>query len=233
MAEEKIDDILVRVDEIEKLQTELRHLVPRVTSNSSRQARHQDLSRDSSTSIRFPSLFTFPVISNFTSSPKNERVQRSAAQLNLSNKLSSGNRSSTATLKNAGRPLTSASLWKGRNIFKDLIKSSNNIANLHEKNSLASTSGINPKASTTPAKNVITSRIAKNSQEIIKKGLKNEMSKTPPKNKMQHVISERSNMRLAKNEKTNSNIGHSNSHGKNGEVRKHMVIPNNKKKSMS
>lgn len=201
MAEGKIDDILVRVDEIEKLQTELRHLVPRVTSDSSRQARRQDLSRDSSTSIRFPSLFTFPVISNFASSPKN--VQKSAAQLNLSNKLSNGNRSSTLNLKNMGRPLASASLAKERNIFKDLIQSSNDIAKLCRKNSLASTSGINPKISVTSTKNIITNRISKNSQEVIKKGLKSETSKVTPKNKI-HLISERSNVRLAKNEKTNS-----------------------------
>lgn len=210
MAESNIDNILVRLDEIEKLQAELRHLVPQVASNSSR---HQNLlHRDSSSSIRFPSLFTFPVASNFAASSKKERVlQKSAAQLNLADKFSGNERSSTVTLKNVGRPLKSKSSAKEINIYKGLLKSTN-VAKSRERYSLpskASTSitAKDPKRSTPMpyTKSIAASRMTKNSQGAIGKRLKSETSRTAARDKMQRAIGERSNIQLSKNENiTNS-----------------------------
>jgi len=206
MAEDNIDDVLVRLDEIEKLQAELRHLVPRVTTSS----RHQDLSSDSPASIRFPSLFTFPVISNFNnfktpknSTPKNERVQKSAARLNLSSKSSSGNRHSTVNLRNAGG--SSQSGTRETNVFKNLLRNSNNIASSHVRSSSASTSVVDSRAST---RNTITNQVAKNPQDAIKKGLKSETSKPAARDKTQRATGERSNVQLSEssgNENVNSN----------------------------
>ncbi|XP_011066396.1 PREDICTED: uncharacterized protein LOC105153330 [Acromyrmex echinatior] len=192
MAEDNIDDILVRLDEIEKLQTELRHLVPRVTSNSSKHL--QNVSHDSSTSNRFPSLFTFPVISNFTSTPKNERVQKSAAQLNLNNKSSSGNRRSTINLKNTGG---SQSKTRETNVFKTLLRSSNNVASSHVRNSSVSTSVAD---STTSIRNRIANKMVRDPREAIKKRLKSGTSKTIAGYKTQCATSERSNVQLSGNE---------------------------------
>ncbi|XP_011340576.1 uncharacterized protein LOC105281202 [Ooceraea biroi] len=224
MAEGNIDDILVRLDEIEKLQTELRHLVPRVTGNSSG---HRDLSRNSSTSIRFPSLLTFPVISNFSStSSKTERVQKSTAQMNLSNRLLSGTRPSTASLGNSQRPAKRGSSAKETNIFKDLLKSTSNVTRSHGRNSLASTSSVaNSKVSMMPysTRSTTASR---------KEELKNERS-TTAMGKMQNATDGRlSNVRLSRkeidanaNRDTRVRSAHSN------EIGKHVVVP--KKKSMS
>ncbi|XP_018372321.1 PREDICTED: uncharacterized protein LOC108767115 [Trachymyrmex cornetzi] len=194
------DDILVRLDEIEKLQTELRHLVPRVTSNSSRHL--QNVSRDSSASNRFPSLFTFPVISNFTSTPKNERVQKSAARLNLNSKSSSSNRHSTINLKNTEG---SQSRTRETNVFKNLLRSSNNVTSSHVRNSSVSTSVAN---STMPIRSSIANRMVRDPQEAIKKRLKSE---TTARDKTQRATSERSNVQLSRNENVNSNIRHSDS----------------------
>jgi len=190
MAENNIDDILVRLDEIEKLQAELRHLVPRVTSSSSRHSRHQDLSRDSPASIRFPSLFTFPVISNFTSTSKNERVQKSAARLNLNSKSLSGNRHSTVNLRNAGE---SSQRTRETNIFKNLLRNSNNDTSSHAKNSAATF------VTDSLTRSSIASRVAKNSQKTIKKS---ETSKTAARDNTQR--GERSNVQLSGNENVNS-----------------------------
>lgn len=192
MAEDNNDDILTRLDEVEKLQAELRHLVPRVTSGSSfRHARHQDLSRDSPTSIRFPSLFTFPVISNFTSTSKNKRVQKSAARLNLNCKSLGGNRHSTVNLRNAEG--SSQSGTRETNVFKNLLRT-----NSYARNSSASTSIVDSMASTR------TSRVAKDPQQTIKKRLKGETSKTGVRNKTQRSTGERSNVQLPENENVNS-----------------------------
>jgi len=199
MAEDNIDDILMRLDEIEKLQTELRHLVPRVTSNSSRHL--QNISHNSSASNRFPSLFTFPVISNFTSTPENEHVQKSTARLNLNTKSSSGNRHSMINLKNTGG---SQSRTKETNVFKNLLRSSNNVANSHVRNSSVSTSVTD---STTPIRNHIVDRMIRDPQEVIKNRLKSETPKTTARNKMQRVTSERSNVQLSGNENVNSSEG--------------------------
>lgn len=197
MAEDNIDDILVRLDEIEKLQTELRHLVPRVTSNSSRHL--QNVSRDSTASNRFPSLLTFPVISNFTSTPKNERVQKSTARLNLNSKLSSGNRYSTVNLKNTGG---SQSKTRETNVFKNLLRSSNNVASSHVRNSSVSTSVAD---STTLIRSTIANRMARDPQEAIKKRLKSETSKiTTARDKTQRATGERSNVQLSGNKNVNS-----------------------------
>ncbi|XP_012057618.1 PREDICTED: uncharacterized protein LOC105620737 [Atta cephalotes] len=196
MAEDNIDDILMRLDEIEKLQTELRHLVPRVTSNSSRHL--QNISHNSSASNRFPSLFTFPVISNFTSTPENERVQKSTARLNLNSKSTSGNRHSMINLKNTGG---SQSRTKETNVFKSLLRNSNNVANSHVRNSSVSTSVTD---STTPIRNHIVNRMIMDPQEAIKKRLKSETPKTTAREKMQRITSERSNVQLSGNENVNS-----------------------------
>lgn len=197
MAEDNADDILVRLDEIEKLQTELRHLVPRVTSNSSihRDSGHQDPSRDSRGSIRFPSLFTFPLISNFTSAPKN--VQKSAARLNLNSKSLSSDRCSTINLKNAGR--SSQSGTRETNVFKSLLRGSD-VNSSRGRNSLALTSAADSRAST---RSGVASRVAKDPQEAIRKRLKGETSKTAARDKTQRVTGERSNM-LSGNENVNS-----------------------------
>ncbi|XP_077265775.1 uncharacterized protein LOC143899390 [Temnothorax americanus] len=199
MAEDNVDDILVRLDEIEKLQTELRHLVPRVTSSSSRHARHQDLSRDSPASIRFPSLFTFPVISNFTSTSKNERVQKSAARLNLNSKSLSGNRHSTANLRNAGG--SSRSGTRETSVFKNLLKSNNNVTSSHARDSSASTSVADSRV---PARSSIVNRVVKYPQEAMKKRLKSDTSKTVPRDKTQRITGERSNVQISGNENVNS-----------------------------
>lgn len=203
MAKDSIDDILVRLDEIEKLQAELRHLVPRVTSNSSRHVRHRDLSRDTSASIRFPSLFTFPVISNLTSSSRNQH--KSAAQLNFNDKLSSGNQSSTVNLKNARVSDQRESSARGTNIFKNLLKSTDkNVARLRAGNSMASTSVANSQTSTTPTKG--TNRVARDSQEAIGKKLRNRASKIVARDKTQRINGERSSMRLSENESTMNSV---------------------------
>lgn len=204
MAKDSIDDILVRLDEIEKLQAELRHLVPRVTSNSSRHVRHQDLSRDTSASIRFPSLFTFPVISNLTSSSRNQH--KSAAQLNFNDKLSSGNQSSTVNLKNARVSGQRESSVRGTNIFKNLLKSTDkNVARLCAGNSMASTSVANSQTtSTTSTKG--TNRVARDSQEAIGKKLRDRASKIVARDKTQRINGERSSMRLSENESTMNSV---------------------------
>ncbi|XP_018403900.1 PREDICTED: serine/threonine-protein kinase DDB_G0283821-like isoform X2 [Cyphomyrmex costatus] len=202
MAENNVDNILTRLDEIEKLQTELRHLVPRVTSS-----RHlQNVSRDSPASNRFPSLFTFPAISNFTSTPKNERVQKSAARLNLNSNSSSGNRHSTVNLKNTGG---SQSRTREANIFKNLLRSSNNITSSHMRNSSTSTSVAN---STMSRRTNIANRMARDPQEAINKRLNRETSKTIARDKTpQRATGERSNVQLSRNKNVNSNIRHSGS----------------------
>ncbi|EFN74791.1 hypothetical protein EAG_10200 [Camponotus floridanus] len=204
MAKDSIDDILVRLDEIEKLQAELRHLVPRVTSNSSRHVRHQDLSRDTSASIRFPSLYTFPVISNLTSSSRNEH--KSAAQLNLNDKLSSGNQSSTVNLKNARVSDQRESSARGTNIFKNLLKNTDkNVARLRAGNSMASTSVANSQTtSTTPTKGM--NRVVRDSQEAIGKKLRNRASKFIARDKMQRINGERSSVRLSENQSTMNSV---------------------------
>ncbi|XP_072743901.1 uncharacterized protein [Anoplolepis gracilipes] len=198
MAKDSIDGILVRLDEIEKLQAELRHLVPRVTSNSSKNVRHQDLSRDTTASIRFPSLFTFPVISNFTSSSRNDRVQKSVAQMNLNDKLSSDNQPSTTNVKNARKSSRELST-RETNIFKNLLKSTDKrVARLHAGNSLASTSVINSRTSKTPTKSITANRVVKDSQGVIRKELKSKTSKIVARD-MQRINDETSSMRLSGN----------------------------------
>lgn len=199
MAEDNTDDILVRLDEIEKLQTELRHLVPRVTNSSSRHARYQDLSHDSPASIRFPSLFTFPVISNSTSTPKNERLQKSAAQLNLINKSLNGNRHSTINLKNAGGTSQSKTFSRDTKVTKDLLR---NHASSQVRNSSASTSIVNSRTST---RSNVANQVTKNPQESIRiKRSKKESSKTATKDKTQRATDKRSTVQLSRNENVNS-----------------------------
>jgi len=205
MAEDNMDNILVRLNEIEKLQAELRHLVPRDTNNSGH-TMHQDLSHDSSTSTRFPSLFTFPVISpKFSStSSKNQRVQRSAAQMNLSNRLSSSNRSSTTSVKNSGK-LSRRGSATNEGKYKDLLKSMSNTAR-YGRNSLASTSSLaNSKNSMMPhshlASSIMANRSLKNSHESIKKEFKSDRSTT---SKMPNAISWKSNIRLLKESNMNA-----------------------------
>ncbi|XP_011862345.1 PREDICTED: uncharacterized protein LOC105558974 [Vollenhovia emeryi] len=194
MAEDNVDDILVRLDEIEKLQAELRHLVPRVTNSSSR---HQDLSRESPASIRFPSLVTFPVISDFTLTSKNERVQKSAARLNFNGK--SLKRPSTINLKNAGG--SSQSGARETSAFKNLLRSRSNVTGSHASNSSASTSVIDSRA---PTRSNIASRMAKEPQVAIRGRLKSETSKTAVRDKMQRATGEKSNVQLPGNENVNS-----------------------------
>lgn len=172
MAEDNINDILVRLDEIEKLQTELRHMVPRVNSS-----RHQNLPRNSSTSIRFPSLFTFPVVSNFSSTSSNcnksEQVQKSAAQMNLRN------RSSTTSPRNSERPSRRGSSTRESNIFKDLLKSTSNVAKSYGRNSLASTSSVvNSSRTSYLTRGVAANRLVKNSPGMIVGELKSGRSTT-------------------------------------------------------
>ncbi|XP_070160609.1 uncharacterized protein [Polyergus mexicanus] len=201
MAKDSIDGILVRLDEVEKLQAELRHLVPRVTSNSSRHVRHQDSSRDTSASIRFPSLFTFPVISNFTSSIRNERVQKSVAQLSLNDKLPTGNRSSTMNQKSTrGSSQRESSSARETNIFKNLLKSTDKgVARSRAGNSFASTSIASSKASITPTKGIVANRAIKDSQEVIRNELRSRASKILAREKTQRITGERSSMRLSEN----------------------------------
>jgi len=168
---------------------------------------HQDLSRGSSTSTRFPSLFTFPVISpKFSStSSKNQRVQRSAAQMNLSNRLSSSNRSSTTSMKNSGK-LSRRGSATNEGKYKDLLKSISNNARSYGRNSLASTSSLaNSKNSVMPhshlASSIITNRSLKNSHESIQKEFKSERSTA---SKIPNTISWKSNIRLLKESNMNA-----------------------------
>ncbi|XP_020287597.1 suppressor protein SRP40-like isoform X2 [Pseudomyrmex gracilis] len=202
MADDKIDDILVRLDEIEKLQTELRHLVPRVTSSSSSR-HHQDTLRDSSASIRFPSLFTFPMISNFASSPKTtERVQKSTAQINLNKWSTSGNRTSTTNLtKAAGRSFSKSALaTRGASVSGESLRG-NNVAKLR---GLSRNSAISSSAASSTVRNDDANKADRNAQKAIKKyPKKSEAAKITIRNKTQ----------LRENE--NSYIGQSSSRCKN------------------
>lgn len=204
MADDKIDDILVRLDEIEKLQTELRHLVPRVTSSSSRH--HRDTFRDSSASIRFPSLFTFPMISNFASSPRSERVQKSTARINLNKWSTSGNRISTTNLtKTAGRSFKSALPTRGTSVSRESLRG-NNVAKLHglSRNSTISTSAASSKTPTkTNDANQNANRNAQKAIEAInkKENPKSEAAKITVRNKTQRATSK---MQLRGNENSNA-----------------------------
>ncbi|XP_014477909.1 PREDICTED: uncharacterized protein LOC106746170 [Dinoponera quadriceps] len=173
MDHNNLDDILARLDEIKKLQTELRHLVPQVASSSSRDIGHpQDLTSD--TSIRFPSLFTFPVVSSLDpTSSKSERVQKSTARLNLSGKLSpSDRRPSIAYLPKARSSVRETSaFWDSSRAVNDVVATKSRSRNIPN----ASTSAMN---STTPylTRSNTVSRAAK--QGAIKGGVKNT-DKTP------------------------------------------------------
>lgn len=193
MAEDNIDDILVRLDEIEKLQAELRHLVPRATSDSSGHAGQEDLPRNSSASIRFPSLFTFPVISSLSST--SSTVQKSTARMNLSSRRSSsGSRASSASLRISERfSKSGGASTKEGNIFKDLLKSTSNVGRRSTyvaRNALASTSSAAnySRTSTTPhlTRSTAASHPTGSSQEIIKS--------------QSNAISGRSNVRLSRKE---------------------------------
>lgn len=185
--EDNVDDILTRLDEIEKLQAELRHLVPRVTSSSSG---CQDPSRDTRASTRFPSLFTFPVISGFASStaPRNEGVQKSAARLNL--KSSSDDRRPP---RNAGG--SSQGGTRETNVLRSLLRSGN-VTSPRARNPLASTSAADSRAASGVA-----SRMAEVPRGAIRKGLKGE---TAARDKARRATEERSNVRLSGNENVNS-----------------------------
>lgn len=181
MAEDKnVDDILARLDEIEKLQAELRHLVPRVTSSSSG---HQDPPRDSRASTRFPSLFTFPIISSLASTPRDERVQRSAGRLSLDGKSLSGDRRP----RDAGGS-SSQGGSREANVFKSLLRSGSVISS-RARNSSASTSAADSRAPTGSGRGAI------------KKGLKGE---TAARDKVRRATDGRSNVRLSGNENVNS-----------------------------
>lgn len=177
MANNDIDDILTRLDEIKKLQAELRHLVPRVAGNSSRHTGPQDLTSDESASTRFPSLFTFPEIPSLASSAKSGRVQRSTAYLNLNNELSlSDDQSSTAYSTNARRPT------KAKSSVREMRGANNVVARSHARNSVvpnASTSAANS-VRTTPylTKSSTASRVVKHLQGAIGKGLNNAIAST-------------------------------------------------------
>jgi len=104
-------------------------------------------------------------------------------------------------LKNTGG---SQSRTKETNVFKSLLRSSNNVANSHVRNSSDSTSVTD---STMPIRNHIVNRMIRDPQEVIKNRLKSETPKTTARNKMQRVTSERSNVQLSGNENVNSSEG--------------------------
>lgn len=188
-----IDDILTRLDEIKKLQTELRNLVPRVASNSPR-AGAKDSTSDKSALIRFPSLFTFPGVPSFTSpSARNERVQKSTARLNLSSKLSLSDNQPTTSA--AWRPTKAKSSVKEMNVFRDSPKNANGIVpKSYAKNSVvsnASTSATNSARTTQSLmKNNTANRNPKHLQGAIKKGLNNEIASADKKS---HTTLDKSN----------------------------------------
>lgn len=190
MAEDKnVDDILVRLDEIEKLQAELRHLVPRVTSSS---FGHQDPPRDSRASTRFPSLFTFPVISSLAPTPRNEGVQRSAARLNLNGKSLSGDRRRSAVSpRDAGG--SSPGGTRGTSAFRNLLRSGNGP---RARNSSASAAD-----SRAPSGSGVASRPAEAPRGAIKKGSQGEAA---ARDKIRSATYGRSNVRLSGNENVNS-----------------------------
>lgn len=78
MNENEICNILVRIQEIEKLQAELRNLLPRVTNrvHIEKPVESTNLERESSSSIRFPSLLTFSGITESSNVKKNDRSYR-------------------------------------------------------------------------------------------------------------------------------------------------------------
>lgn len=78
MNENEICNILVRIQEIEKLQTELRNLLPRVNNrvHIEKPVESTNLERESSSSIRFPSLLTFSGVTESSSVKKNDRSFR-------------------------------------------------------------------------------------------------------------------------------------------------------------
>ncbi|KAL2718840.1 serine/threonine-protein kinase -like isoform X2 [Vespula squamosa] len=75
MNENEICNILVRIQEIERLQTELRNLLPRVTNRMhiEKPAENSNLERESSSTIRFPSLLTFSGVTENSNVKKNDR----------------------------------------------------------------------------------------------------------------------------------------------------------------
>ncbi|XP_032676419.1 uncharacterized protein LOC116846550 isoform X2 [Odontomachus brunneus] len=234
MANNDIDDILARLDEIKKLQAELRHLVPRVASNSSR-AGPQDLTSDTSASIRFPSLVTFPGVSSLSSSSTtNGRVQKSAMHLNLSSKLSlSDNRPSTASLANAWRSTKTRSSVKETNAFRDSPRSAHDVAAKSlAKNSIVPNTSTSAANSTRITRSLTKSntvgRIAKHLQGAIRNGPNNE---TASADKTPRATLERSNLASKNRNHSNANIRCANLRGKDGEITRNAVVA--KKKSSS
>lgn len=79
MNDNEICDILTRIQEIEKLQKELRNLLPNATNknriNIEKPVEVSNLKRESSSTIRFPSLLTFPGINEQSNVRKHNRIK--------------------------------------------------------------------------------------------------------------------------------------------------------------
>ncbi|XP_043504489.1 uncharacterized protein LOC122525640 [Polistes fuscatus] len=93
MNENEICDILTRIQEIEKLQKELQNLLPNATNknriNIEKPVEVTNLKRESSSTIRFPSLLTFPGINEQSNVRKNNRIKSSkeirSSMMNMNN----------------------------------------------------------------------------------------------------------------------------------------------------
>ncbi|EFN84006.1 hypothetical protein EAI_03391 [Harpegnathos saltator] len=220
MANNDMDDILTRLDEIKKLQAELRHLVPRIASNSSGQAKPQDLTSDASASIRFPSLLTFPEVSNVApSSSKHGRVQKSAAHLNLNNKLlPSNNRPSTAHSKSTWRLTKSGSAARETDAFKAPPRSTNDVV---AKSRARNSTGSNVSTIAANSARTVTSYLTKsNTANRVAKHLQGSAIRREPSN---DTVSASDKTSLTSVEK--SNVASRNKNNSNAKFtpRQHMI----------
>ncbi|KAK2581180.1 hypothetical protein KPH14_007984 [Odynerus spinipes] len=164
MNEKEIRDILTRFQEIEKLQGEIRNLLPRTTNHvhiEKPKTKNQSLDKESSSTIRFPSLVTFPGIPEVSDVKRNDRLRSSkevrSSMIDIKNKAEESLKNVTALKRasvNVIRDSSGRFNTSNRNLVNIPEQSAKlgieNLQSLHLKSSLSKKNSI--KVPTAPGK---------------------------------------------------------------------------------
>lgn len=145
MNENEIRNILVRIQEIEKLQTELRNLLPRMTNriHVEKPVESSNLERESSSTIRFPSLLTFSGVTENSNVKKTDRgfKENHSSMMNMKKQsvknVTAFKRASLNTIHNSSAKLYYTSNKELPNILENSVKTRpGNFQSSHSKSIL-------------------------------------------------------------------------------------------------
>ncbi|KAL2737219.1 serine/threonine-protein kinase -like isoform X2 [Vespula maculifrons] len=220
MNENEIRNILVRIQEIEKLQTELRNLLPRMTNriHIEKPVENSNLERESSSTIRFPSLLTFSGVTENSNVKKTDRGFREnhSSMMNMKKQsvknVTAFKRASLNTIHNPSAKLYYTSNKELPNILENSVKTRpGNFQSSHSKSIL---------------KDKKISNVSTISEKIV-----NNIPKVqdPTKSEKQKINQSSKQGNINKNKK-GENVGKLSEHRKKSNlssVRKHVEKPEN------